>query len=1387
MQVRPTPNSFSGLTPHFLVFLLLLWLVCPAVSPAVDSREDIPEALQPWIPWVLHGQDERTCTLQADANATVFCTWPSRLVLQVVDRGAEFSQEWEIESRSLVVLPGQKGVWPEAVRSGAVNLQVLKSGDQPAVWLEKGHHLLTGQFTWSKMPEYITVPPASGMIDLTINKRAVATPAVENDGRLWLRARAAAPAVEEESASVQVYRRVVDSLPLVEHLALILTVSGSPREIELGLEIKEPFVPLQVHSPLPIRLNQAGHLVLQAKPGQWDIGLTLRYTGKNPPAELAIGLIGGGLWADEEIWAFEADPRLRQVVVEGGQAIDPSRTAMPPDWQGFPAYILTAGDRLRLSEKFRGNPNPYPNRLNLHRTLWLDDLGGGLTVNDRLDGSMTRDWRLNVLPEQQLGTVEVEGAKRMITRIGDGRLGVEVRQGNLLLTADSRIERKVSAAGLGFAATGWDHTFQNLSLTLNLPPGWKLLAASGVDQAATWLTNWTLMDIFLVLILALATARLLGLFWGLLALVAFVLIYHQPNSPHLLVLPLLASMALSKILPGGRAGSVFRGATGIFFALLAISAIPFMVQEIRVGIYPQLEQIYQAPMPVASQDAARVEEMADKEMALAPAPSQAMKSRQNLKMPQSMRYDTSAEAPPEKIAAFDPDAMVQTGPGLPSWTWRSVALSWNGPVQPSQRVQLILLSPQWNCVLAFVRVILLALLFAGLLRQMRKSGGLTGRAVVGAMSCLCLPLLLLLFSAPVHAESQFPTKELLDELRERVLEPPDCQDNCAHINKGLVTVKDDLFSLDLEIHTAARSAVPIPGGGRIFDEISVDGKPADSLRRDEAGILYVRLEPGIHHLLCTKDLKESDSLDILFPLPPARGEVAVGGWEITGVHEDGVVDQQLSLRRIKSNPAGKRLVAEDDRIEIPAFFVVERTLRMGLKWAIETRISRRSPENIIIAEIPLLPGEQVTSDSLRIKGGKVQVNLGPQDDSISWTSVIEPVDNLSFTAPVTSIWNEIWYLDISPIWHIKASGLPDVSQINAAGMRYQEYRPRQGEKLTLAVSRPERAPGPTMTVNGSHLLVSPGMRETAVQLDFSLDSSRGGRHDIILPEGVELQKTTINGKEIALQMEGGKMTIPVSPGKQQIMINWRTDKGVASRLVSPVVNLGIASVNFTAQMNVPDSRWILLAGGPRLGPAVLFWGEILVIILLAVFLGRIRLTPLSTLQWFLLGLGLSQVSAPVAATVILWLFLLGIRKEKGAGVTKRFSFNAMQVLLVFATLCALASLFTAVEQGLLGTPDMQIGGNGSYGHNLIWYQDRSTAILPTAWVFSVPILVYRLLMLLWALWLAVSLLSWLRWGWQGFSEGGCWRRKPPKPVAPVEENVAAEDEKNNEIPKSSSV
>jgi hypothetical protein len=42
-------------------------------------------------------------------------------------------------------------------------------------------------------------------------------------------------------------------------------------------------------------------------------------------------------------------------------------------------------------------------------------------------------------------------------------------------------------------------------------------------------------------------------------------------------------------------------------------------------------------------------------------------------------------------------------------------------------------------------------------------------------------------------------------------------------------------------------------------------------------------------------------------------------------------------------------------------------------------------------------------------------------------------------------------------------------------------------------------------------------------------------------------------------------------------------------------------------------------------------------------------------------------------------------------------------------------------------------------------------------VLSVPIVVYRLAMLAWALWIAQAVVGWLRWGWECMNEGGLWR------------------------------
>ncbi len=1362
-------SSFRTLCAFFIAFFLFslpLLFSSPAAAATVENT-GAPKSLEEWIPWVMHDQEGKTCTLRSNDATKRYCTWPSRLNIELSDNGALFTQEWLIETDSLVPLPGSSSLWPERVKDGKTRIAVLDHKGTPSVRLMPGQHVITGILGWNQMPDSITLPAATGLVTLNNKLSGGSMPFMDKQGKLWLKTRDNKVSQELDQATLQVFRKIIDSIPLQEELHMVLTVSGTPREITLGLMVKDDFLPLKITSPLPVRMDEQGRVLVQARPGQWTIDLLVRNTLPKTPAKLTIGTING-LWPENEIWVFEASPKLRRVRIENVRSIDPSRTGLPATWMNLPAYLVGRNDVMGLIEKGRGNPRTIPDRLSLSRTLWLDETGQGLTAHDAISGTMSKGWRLNVVREQQLGQVTVDGKSQLITRLPNSdQVGVELRKGNISLVADSRIDQSVHSMLLTFPAPGWDQTFQQLSARLNLPPGWKLLASSGIDRVPTWLNRWTLLDIFLVLITAIATGKILGARWGVLALFVLALAYHQPQSPRYLWLPLLALFAICGKVTSQKGKIFVQAPLILFLVLLILQSVPFMVREIRIGLFPQLEM---GPyFQVASDNELKAQDAVSASIGLRREAKSAPNSFTTNKP-----YGLQTMAPSPLMGSsergteemqIDPQAVIQTGPGLPNWHWLTIPLTWNGPVGPDQKVRLVLLPPWLNCILAFLRVGLLSLLILVFLRRSsllltgdRNSAITSQKHLLGIMTVfLLIPLI------PLTSKAEIPSPEMLQELHDRLLAPPVCGEECASIDTCVFAFDGELFSLELTVHASTETAVPLPGGNRTFSAIFVDDKPATGLRSDD-GTLLVHLSAGIHHVRMEKDLHDISDFNLIFPLLPHRAQAQPSHWSITGIHPDGTMAKQINVRKIEDHPTtnskGDRDRETSKELTLPPFFQVIRTLHLGLKWTVDTRVVRKSRGNIITAEVPIISGERPTTEPLYITKNKVQVNLGAQETEFSWHSVLPQNKSLTLSAPTTSDWVEIWYLDISPIWHVVVSGIPEVSQTNSAGLRFPEYRPYPGESMAMTITRPEGIPGPTMTIDSSRLSIQPGLRATDCTLHLNLHASRGTDHIITLPNDVELLKVAINNKEYQLQPSAGKITLPIQPGKQQVEIDWRSKEGLYTKSFSPKVDLGVSSVNASIHMDVPLSRWILLTGGPRIGPAVLFWGELLVIILLSFFLGRIRFIELTTIQWLLLGIGLSQVSVVYGALVVGWLFLLGLRKQKGETLTSPIAFNLLQIVLVAATVLACFSLLYAVQKGLLGYPDMQIGGNGSHGRSLIWYQDRNTPSLPQAWIVSVPLFVYRCLMLAWALWLAFSLMKWLRWGWTCFTTGGIWHKSP---------------------------
>jgi len=1352
-------------TCRYNLIAVLLLLAMTASAFALSSEENVrqstPESLFEWKNWVLFDKAERLCPTHYNDGESYCCNWPSRLRLDLDASGGTFIQEWMVFTQGWQPLAGDAGlgIWPVGVRVDDQETPVINRGGRPYVHLTVGRHVVTGGFDWQKLPETIPVPPAVGLIDLAIEGRTVKRLQYDPDGRLWLQPRKGQTGAADR-LQVHVFRLLDDTIPMRITSLFRLDVSGRAREIRLDDVLPHGTRAIGLQSPLPAKLGPGGALFVQARPGQWKIQITARSEG--PVTKMTVP----GAYTPE-IWSFQARNHLRMVEISGASTMEPARTDMPLEWRAFPAYLIKAGNALVFKEVRRGDPDPAPDRLTLARTWWLDFDGDGFTLQDRLQGTVSRQWSVAMAPPFDLGRVSVDGRDRMITRHGpNGLPGVELRRGSLNLAAEARYGASVFGT---LPAVGWTHDFQKVSGVLNLPPGWRLLAADGVDRMdGSWIQQWTLLDFFLVLIIALAVYKIRNWRWGLVALVTMALVYQEPNAPVYVWLHILAAMALLNVLPEGRIRGLVKLWGFMAIVVLLAMAIPFMVQQIRWGIYPQLER---ADVFTASSHRAMAP---SQQTAQAPAhlPEEALDGEIQVEadrtVPAKMKSLAGSSLKPRPrpvnaVEQFDPDALVPTGPGLPRWRWRAHPFAWNGPVQSSQTCRFWLIPPWANLLLAVVRVLLLGVLILGVVHWKTWWQTIRTRIQSGvAAGLLGAVVLVPLLADQSHAVGGgFPPTALLEQLEKRLLEKPDCLPDCADIVQMEMTARPDALQVLLRVHAAVQAAIPLPITAQSWApaQVSMDGSPARDLARDANGRLWGLVPKGVHTIALTGPVAPGlDTIQLSFPLRPHSASFSAEGWQVLGIAPDGRVAGTIQL--VAEKPAEEKSVDYKDNV-LPPFLHVHRTLHLGLTWQVATTVTRITPTGTpVVVSLPLLAGESVTTPGIETRQGAARLDMAPAVKRVRFDSVLALAPELKLAAPRAVPWTETWTLDASPVWHCEMQGIPAIHHQGKRGQWQPEWRPWPGETVDIRVTRPEAVPGRSLTLDAAELVFIPGQRFDRARLKVAARTSTGGRHWIELPAAAVLQLAQLNGKTLPIRAEERGVPIPLEPGAQEILLEWHQPSQSRLLIKAPPVKIGEEAVNATVSFEMPENRWILFTGGPRLGPAVLFWSYLLVMVLVAFALARTRLTPLTYVAWILLTVGLTQSSIPAALIVVGWFFVLAWR-EKAPAKAGWFQFDLVQVVIVLWTLAALTGLYEAVERGLLGTPDMQIAGNGSTRYLLHWTQDRIGAWMPQPWALTLPMWLYRMLMLFWSLWLAFALLKWLRWGWTSFSRDGIWKKPPP--------------------------
>ena len=1344
-------------------------LLLPVAGLAQDVY--VPESLREWQPWVLEGKAYRDCPFLFDRAARqesdFVCAWPGELKLDIGNDEARFTLRWTVYAEDQwLALPGDASYWPDQVTANGRTVAVVARGEEPSVRLGPGSYELAGTFEWDERPGVLRLPAGIGLVSLVVDGARVERPRRIGTG-LFLGQVAEAPRARD-AVQTQTYRLVSDNVPTRLVSRLRINVSGRIREAQFGPLLPDGFVPLALNSPLPARLEPDGNLTVQVRPGTWVIDITAR--GPQTLDALTLPTAESNMPPDE-IWAYAANDRLRVTAVEGVAPVDPQQVEVPPEWRNFPAFRLQPGDTMTIVERSRGIVTAE-NELRLNRQMWLDFDGSGYVVSDSIRGAMRKDWRLDMNVPYALKSATVDDRHLLVTDGAQaGQTGVEIRRSEVDLEALGRAETRGT-----LSATGWATRFAGVSAVLHLPPGHKLLAAPGVDTAAgSWASQWQLLDFFLVLVVTIGTWRLLGRGAGVLALLALTLSYQETAAPAWLWLNLLAASALLRAAPAGRLLQSVRVYQLTSAALLVIMLVPFIVGQLRIAIYPQLEP-QSGYLPMARQ----VVELAP------PSPAGGLAMESDLlqraepalseKQLEAVRRVGDAGVEPAAVstmpvaednyARYAASDVVQAGPGKPSWRWNSYRLEWGGPVEAEQTLRLVIL-PRWAVSTLRCLMVALLLLYAAVLaadiakRPLTLPGGFSiGRSSVA--SALLASIAVMLLAASPGAGAQTPDPDVLRELERRLVEPPACAPRCGEFVAAEVVVGTAAVRMRLTAHTLADVALPLPGSetGWRPTAIATESGAAMQVQRGPGQSLWIRLPAGQHTIDVRGPIDAVDSVEIPFPAPPRVVTAAVDGWLLAGIKDRRLLTGSLQLTRLQTDAEEESAVTWESS-RFPVFAEVTRSIRLDLDWTVTTRVQRVAPvDGAITLEVPLIAGEAVLTDGLRVEEGRALISMEPNQRAFVWRSSLPRGPALTLDAGGATAWQEIWQVGVGRTWHASFSGVPE----SDPGQRTRESRtalfyPRDGETLSIGVTRPPASAGSTLAFDSVDLAVELGSRSRTTNLSLRYRSTRGAQHVFRLPADAEIAEVSIDGRIEPLQSENGELTVPIVPGEHMISMRWRENVSVSARTRTPEVDLAAPASNIGLSLSLPQNRWLLASSGPRLGPAVLYWPELAALILFALILGRIDLTPLRWYHWLLLGLGFSTFSWPVLAWVVVWLLACGARERRQGG-ENWWQFNLLQVLLAVLTVSALLAIIGSLPQGLLGTPDMQVTGNDSYGNMLNWFADRSATTLPLATAWSVPLWSYKVLILGWALWLSFALLRWLPWVWHCFSKQGYWRSRP---------------------------
>ncbi|VAW42691.1 hypothetical protein MNBD_GAMMA01-494 [hydrothermal vent metagenome] len=1351
--------------------VLILSVIIIASIFNLSQAQKIPKDLSQWQEWIKYEQEFQDCPYfynkDSKNQAAHVCAWPATLELNIQDDNAKFSINWDILQDSWIILPGGQKSWPQTVKANNIAQIVQRHNGLPRIFLSKGKYNIRGNFSWQKRPENLLIPIQVADINLVIDNTEIRFPQIKGTN-LWLGANTQATEQQLNKTEFKVNRLLIDGHPMIMYVVLDLYISGSARNEKLGKIANQHLQVTSIGGDISAYIDNDGYLWAQLKPGNWQIDIGFMVL--NWPEKIEFNP-DGEFWPNQEIWAYQDNKNIRITQIKGVKPINPEQANSR--WSEVPNFLINSGESFEIIEQKRGTLNQSA-QLNLYRTIWLAFNGESLRSRDEINGGKLGSWRLNGVAGYQLLNAKNHNKNMLITKSAEGSQGLELRTPNIDLIVNSEFTKEVLSN-----ITPWQANFDYIKTEMFLPYGYLPFAVSNVDASTgIWLEKWQLWDVFIVMLITIFCYKVIGIKSAVLAFVTLTLGYHEYSMPLIAWINILVIAALLSIKPTGKILSLIRSYAVVSVLGLLMVLMPFLVAQVRLSIYPQLEQTMgysdsfisrsevksvskkRAPMKQLNQ---AYEQTYSRMNAIVsqspPANVEADKQQLGKLMVTGSRIRNS-----DLVNRYQTGAILQAGKGLPLWQTNKFSLRWEGPINDKQKFKLILVPPVvrtlWRLLLVFTSIFWLILLVKKL------KNGIFNNKVTKVNTAL---LLLMVFIVPNMSFAQnYPPESLLDELHNRIYQQQPCKTNCAAINASEVTVNGSNLQITLNYHAFDDVIVAIPHSKdwRVED-ITVNGKLQNN-QINYKNTPWISIKKGINTIKLSGELASRNSISILYPLSPGSISASANGWQIAGIDGNVLNNNTLQLISTVTETTAAKAAKSTD---IKQFFSVKRSITFDDDWFVTTTVQRVAPnQGAVNISIPLMNNEHPTDKVQTDTQGNIVVSLDATTASYIWGSRLDKTPEIKLLAASNSHYLETWEILASPQWNIDISGVEIMTPADIEGKLddyfTHVYKPRPNESLTIKINRPQATAGEIISVESINNVFRIGQRSTKVLTTIVYRATQGGNFYINLAKTADINRVAYDGVESNLTNDDGVVAVSFLPGKHKVIIDWQVNKSLNIINQTPSISLQNNYTNISQQVQIPKSRWILYGYSKGVGPAFLYWGEFLVFTLLAFFLARLPYSILKFWQWLVLGYAFGTVSWFAFGFVTIWLFFIGWKNQQPQ-VAKNTKSILLQWFTLFVTAIVLIVFIGAVASGLLSYPNMGVTGMNSYASNLNWFMDTSQNQLPNITIISVPIWWYKALMLLWSIWVSFALINWLKQVINGFDKNQWWR-KPKKKIGKKE-------------------